>query len=744
MPFGKAVKYINLSIAVLLVVFLAAVYWVAYRPLPKISGEISAPVSSNATIERDARGVPHITAGSWEDAMFLQGFATAQDRMWQMDGLRRLAAGDLAEVVGPAAIETDREARRLRLRRAAEDQLRSLPPADRAVLAAYARGVNYYIETHRGQFSLEFTLLGYEPRPWRPVDSILAGLQMYRNLTTTWRNEIQKEALLASGDRAKVNTLFPTRTGREFQPGSNAWAISGALSASGKPILANDPHLEFTMPATWYMVHLKAPGLNVTGVSLPGVPCVIIGHNARIAWGVTNLAFDVQDLYRERLDPQTGRYAFRGQLEQARLERELIPVKGGRPVEVAQWVTRHGPIIIAEGNQFLALRWTATEPASFQFPFFDLDRARDWTEFTAALARFPGPGQNFVYADVDGNIGYHATGMLPVRRTYDGDVPVDGSSGNYEWDGYIPFTELPAFYNPTQGMIVTANQNPFPSNYPYRVSGDFAPPYRSRQIRDLLRARKGWKPDEMLAVQKDVYSELAQVLAKRVVAAYDQRKANNPNLNPAVELLRSWNGQMEKGTPAPLLATLLYQQVRGKIADAAAPGKGQIYEYQMAPSVVAGVLAMEGKGWFHDENAMLLRALADAFEEGRKIQGSNVTKWDYGKYNELTIKQPVDSQIPLLGGYFNVGPVAMSGSSTTVKQTTRRIGPSMRFVADLSDWEQSLNNITAGESGQLLSGHYKDQWDAYYVGRSFPMEYGKVQVKETLVVKPQLTPDQRK
>ena len=744
MPFGKAVKYINLSIAVLLVAFLAIAYWVAYRPLPQVSGEISAPVSSSATIARDARGVPHIAAGSWEDAIFLQGFATAQDRMWQMDALRRLAAGDLAEVIGPAAIETDRDARRLRMRRAAEDQLHSLPPADRAVLAAYARGVNYYIETHRGRFSLEFTLLGYEPRPWRPVDSILAALQMYRNLTTTWRNEIQKATLLASGDRAKVDFLFPARTGREFQPGSNAWAVSGALTASGKPILANDPHLEFSMPATWYMVHLKAPGLNASGVSLPGVPCVIIGHNERIAWGVTNLGFDVQDLYRERLDPQSGRYVFRGQLEQARLERDLIPVKSGRPVEIAQWVTRHGPVIIAEGNQFLALRWTATEPASFQFPFLDLDRARNWNEFTAALARFPGPGQNFVYADMDGNIGYHATGMLPVRRGYDGDVPVDGSSGNYEWDGYIPFAELPAFYNPPQGMIVTANQNPFPAGYPYRVSGEFAPPYRSRQIRDRLRARKGWKPEEMLAVQKDVYSEMAHLLARRVVAAYDQRKANNPNLNDAVELLRSWNGQMEKGTPAPLVATLVYQQVRRKIADAASPGKGQIYDYQMAPSVVASVLAMDGRGWFHDENAMLVRALSDAFEEGRKIQGSNVRKWDYGKYNELTVKQPVDSQIPLLGGYFNIGPVAMSGSSTTVKQTTRRIGPSMRFVADFSDWDRSLNNITAGESGQILSGHYKDQWDAYYVGRSFPMEYGKVEAKDTLVIKPDVGADQRR
>ena len=742
-PFGRAVKYINLSIAVLLAVFLVAAYWVAYRPLPKISGEIGAPISANATIARDARGVPHITAANWEDAIFLQGFATAQDRMWQMDALRRLAAGDLSEVAGPAALETDKESRRLRMRRAAEEQIRTLPPADRAVLAAYARGVNYYIETHRGRFPLEFTLLGYEPRPWSPVDSILAGLQMYRNLTTTWRDEIQKEAMLAGGDPAKVNFLFTARSGREFQPGSNAWAVAGALTASGKPILANDPHLEFAVPSTWHMVHLKAPGLNVTGVSLPGVPCVIIGHNDRIAWGVTNLGFDVQDLYRERLDPQTGRYLFRGHLEQARLERELITVKGSRPVEVAQWVTRHGPVIIAEGNQFLALRWTATEPGSFQFPFLDLNRAANWSEFTAALARFPGPGQNFVYADVDGNIGYHATGMLPIRRNHDGDVPVDGSSGNYEWDGFIPFAELPTFFNPPLGMIVTANQNPFPLDYKYRVSGEFAPPYRSRQIRDLLCMRKGWKPEDMLVVQKDVYSDLAYFLARQVVTAYDRVKAHNPNLTDSVALLRSWNGQMEKGTPAPLLATLIYQQVRRKIADAASPGKGQIYDYQMAPSVVASVLGTGARGWFQDQNAMLVRALSDAFEEGRKLQGNNVKKWDYGKYNELNIKQPVDSQIPLLGSYFNIGPVEMSGSSTTVKQTTRRLGPSMRFVADFSNWEQSLNNITVGESGQILSGHYKDQWDAYYVGRSFPMEFGKVDAKNTLVIRPQMDAGER-
>lgn len=718
----------------MLVAGLAAIYWFAYRPLPKTSGNITAPISAPATIQRDALGVPHIHAAKLEDAIFLQGFVTAQDRLWQMDALRRLAAGDLSEVLGPSTLELDREARRLRLRHIAEEDYRTMPDADRAVVRAYARGVNYFIETHRGQLPLEFTLLRYDPHPWSGVDTLLCGLEMYRDLTTTWRQELQKVTMLASGDPAKVNFLFSSRVGTEFQPGSNAWVLSGKYTASGKPILANDPHLRFSIPSVWYQVHLQAPGLDVIGGSLPGVPCVIIGHNERTAWGVTNLGFDVQDLYLERMDPQNGRYLYRGQLEQARLETEWIPVKGARPVEFRQWVTRHGPIAVVDNNRPFALRWTAADSGIFQFPFLDINRARNWQEFTAALARYPGPGQNFVYADVDGNIGYQVAGRLPIRTTDDGDVPVDGSSGDYEWQGFIPFEQLPAAYNPPQGWIVTANQNPFPSNYPYRVHGDFAAPYRSLEARNLLTGRRGWKPEDLLKVQKDVYSSLSAFLAKRILAAYDRSQDSSPDLKAAIALLRSWNGQMEKQTPAPLLITLVYQELRRQVADRAWSGDQDIYEAFMAPAVVAEIIKSNPQNWFSDENAALLGALKAALEEGRRMQGSNLNRWDYGKYNELTLKHPVGNELPLVSGYFNIGPVEMSGSSTTIKQTTERLGPSMRFVADLSDWDHSLNNITTGESGQILSRHYKDQWDAYYAARSFPMQFGKVEAKDTLVV----------
>ena len=737
MLFSRSVKYINLSIAVLLLLVLAVIYWVAYRVLPKTSGRIAAPVSAPATIARDQRGVPHILAGQWEDAIFLQGYATAQDRLWQMDVLRRLAAGELSEVFGASTLELDREARRLRMRHIAEQDARSLAPSERAIFAAYARGVNYFIETHRKALPVEFTLLNYDPRPWSIVDSLLCAVQMYRTLTSTWREELRKSAMLEGGDRALVTQLFPARAGGEFQPGSNAWVVSGKLTASGKPILANDPHLEWSIPATWYQVHLEAPGLDVTGVSLPGVPAVIIGHNRRIAWGVTNLGFDVQDLCVEKIDPGTGRYLFHGQVEQAHPEASWIRVKGARPVEFREWVTRHGPVAFEDHGRLLALRWTAAEEGGFAFPFLDLNRANNWKEFTAALGRYPGPAQNFVYADVDGNIGYQAAGMLPIRRNFDGDVPVDGASGEYEWDGFIPFDQLPTSYNPARGWIVTANQNPFPENYPYRVSGDFAAPYRSREIRDRLLARTGWKPEEMLGVEKDVYSAFSSFLARRIVAAYDRKKPAQPELQRAVALLRSWNGQMEKRTAAPLVIALAYDALRTAAVHAAWRGAPDIYEPDMAPAAIERIVASGGQGFFRDPDDALLAALDAGIEEGRKLQGSNLAKWDYGRYNLLSIKHPVGSHLPLIGEYFNIGPVEMSGSGTTIKQTSELLGPSMRFIADLARWDGSLNNIDIGQSGQILSRHYKDQWDAYYVGRSFPMQFDQVDAKDTLQVAPQ-------
>jgi penicillin amidase len=733
---AHAVKIVNYAIALALITAAIAVYWYVWRPLPQRSGSIDAALSAPATVDFGPHGEPRIRAHSLEDAFFLQGYVTAQDRLFQMDALRRYASGTLAEVFGPSLLESDREARKLRMRRIAEDAYARLPEADRAAFAAYARGVNQFIATHLDNMPVEFSLLHYQPRPWSTVDCLLLCLHMYRNLTTTWKDEIVKNNMLAQGDRAKVEFLFPMRGLVDTNPGSNAWVLSGKHTASGKPMLSNDMHLEYSLPGIWYMIYLEAPGLRVAGVSLPGAPGVIVGHNERIAWGITNLHFDVQDLYLEKLDDRTGRYIFRGQVEQARAEREIIRVKNSPAVEVDTWVTRHGPIFIAEGNQRLALRWTAAEPGLLQFPFIDIDRAQNWEQFQAALKRLPGPGSNFVYADVDGNIGYHAVGMLPRRRNYRGDIPVDGSSGNFEWEGYIPFEELPSVYNPPGGMIVTANQNPFPENFPYPVNGNFAPPQRFMQIRALLAAREGWRPPDMLTVQKDVYSAFSHFLARQIVEAYQRRNAHNPSLDDSVAMLREWNGQMDKDLPAPFLITLAYQHVRRAVAENASAASGLAYEFNFAPIVVQRLLTERPAGWFADYDDMLLRALADSVEEARRMQGREPRRWRYGQYLRVAINNPVIHQIPLAGKYFDIGPVPMSGSTTTVKQTSRTLAPSMRMTADLGDWDRSLLNITIGQSGQILSRHYSDQWLDYYNARSYPMQFSKIEPASTLQFRP--------
>lgn len=718
MSLGRFLRVVNLLIGLLVVAALAGAWWFIVRPAPSANFSLSA----TTRIARDSRGVPRIEAASIDDVIFAQGYAAAEDRMWQMDLLRRASSGELSEVVGRSALELDTNARKLRTRRLAEYLTRTLPPADRAVLASYARGVNQYIGTHLSNLPPEFRLLQYQPRPWRVEDSVLLCLYLHRTLTTTWERELEKQRLRAAGDPAKVDYLYPLRTGLEIFPGSNAWVVSGAWSANGKPILASDPHLEWSIPATWYQVDLHAPGLHVAGVNLPGLPLVAIGHNESLAWGITSLEFDEQDLYAEQVDLRTGQYLFKGQTLQARREVDIILIKNERPAEVVNWVTHHGPLFASENGRHYTLRWTAAQ-GPLEFPLLAWNQARNRDELRAALRRFPGPGLNVLFADTAGNIGHQVVGRLPRRPNSNGDLPADGASGNQEWDGFIPFDDLPSPYNPPSGLLISSNQNPFPPGFPHRIAGHFSSPYRERQIDSLLHAKRSWSPADMIAVQKDVYSAFAQFIGQQAVTAASRRNATNPSVVQAVAILKSFNGQMEKGTAAPFLATLLFQHLRRHIVDRAAPKLAATYKCEMDSAVIERLLTQRPKDWFPDYDKLLVEALADAFDEAVRMQGKTPAKWDYGSYNELTISHPIARGLRWIGPYSSIGPVPMSGSSTTVKQTTRRLGPSLRFVADLSNWNNSLMNLVSGNSGHLLSFDYKDQWDAYYVGRSFPMPF---------------------
>jgi penicillin G amidase len=738
---NRLLKLINLLIAVAALTALAATYWFVWRVLPQTSGTVALPVRAAATIARDAQGVAHIRAGSLEDAVFLQGYVTAQDRLWHMDMARRKASGEIAELVGAAALPGDRVARLLQLRRIAEEQLRTLPPAERNVLAAYARGVNEFIRTHAGALPVEFTILGYGPRPWTMADSLAVGMEMQRTLSQSHEAELRKSQMLSGGggDADKIRQLFPVRMGAEPALGSNAWVISGAHTASGKPLLANDTHLEFTFPSTWYQVHVQAPGLNVTGFSLPGVPLVIIGHNESIAWGVTNLHFDVMDLFAERMDA-AGRYEYQAKVELARSNREVIAVQGARPEPVTQFATRHGFTLGTDNGRTIALQWSAAA-TGFRYIFADLNRARDWREFRDALSRYPGPAQNFIYADTAGNIGYQAAGRLPLRDARcDSSLPLDGATGACEWLGLIPFDDLPSIYNPPSGRIVTANQNPFPRDYQHPVAGRFAPPYRARQIEDRLRAKAKHSAADMLSIQKDVYSPFHHFLARELARAGGKRVSDG-RVGEAVKLLTAWNGTMEQGLAAPVIAQMAFEQLRRDIAERAAPGKSSLYESEVATAVVERLLRERPADWFKDYDELLLRALAEALQAGVRQHGPKLEGWDYARHPQpFMLPHPVLSRLPVIGQYFKIGPVPMAGASTTVKQhglrTNGWVGPSMRFVADLGDWERSQANVTIGQSGQALSKHFSDQWESHYVGKSFPQAFAKVNAAATLQVTP--------
>jgi penicillin amidase len=739
----RVFKYTNGLVLILLLAGLGFFYRYAWRALPEDSGDVALDVTQAAMVERDAYGVAHIRAKSIADAIYLQGYTHAQERFWQMEAARRFASGELAEIVGRDAVNNDLEARKLRLRRIAQAMLGQLPAEDRKWLAAYARGVNDWLAAHRDRLPLEIQALGYQPRLWTIVDSLVVYLQLYRQLSTSWPTEAEQGVMLERGaDPKKVRELFPTRNGFEISMGSNAWALAGKRSTTGKPILAGDPHLQFNWPSTFYLVHLAAEDLNCIGASIPGGPGIVIGHNQAIAWSMTTLHFDVQDLY------------FNDAV--VALERETIRVKGAGDVEFVHQIGSHGPVVEHQGKSF-ALKWSVNEGKD-EYPFLRINRAKNWTEFRDALRRMGGPSHNYIYADRDGNVGYQAAGHMPIRKHDHSDVPLDARDAANEWQGYIPFDELPSVLNPASGAVVNANQNPFPLGYKYPVNGHFTPPYRQRQASARLAAKQQWRPDEMTGIQMDVYSAFHHFLAGQLTAAMKGRNVAREDVREALEQLGGWNGQMEVGLASPMIVSLAYQNVRTAVLQRAGVKTGD-YSSLFAPSIVERLLRERPKDWFRDYDQMLAQALVDAVDAGAKLQGKNPRFWDYGRFHQLRIENPVlgpavnvgrflvrpwmplqswvaGLRIPLVEGYVQAGPIPLAGATQTVKQASPRNGAALRFTADLASWDNSTMTITLGQSGHAFAKHSKDYWGPYSTGGAVPLPFENAKADATLRVRP--------
>jgi len=547
-------------------------------------------------------------------------------------------------------------------------------------------------------------------------------------------------ALLSSGDESNPGL------------GSNNWVVSGAHTQSGKPLLANDPHLDHSVPSVWYMIHLTAPGLNVIGVSLPGFPLVIIGHNEKIAWGMTNTGPDVQDLYSESFDSGApNRYLHNGAWVDAEVRDEVVKVRGKRDYRFTVKVTRHGPIVSESCGRDLALRWTALEPHALSALFNAVSKiglAQNWELFTAALRDYTGPMQNFVYADRDGNIGYYAAAWVPIRKQGIGAVPAPGSTDDYDWTGYIPFEDLPHSYNPSSGIIATANGRVVPDDYPYFITSHWESPFRTARIFQLLRAGKAFTIDDMLRIQTDIVTLEDSWLAGQLLKADFHHHPQDPEAQYAVSLLRHWDGEARMDSAATLVCEVTRQALLERILKPRLGDDLSGYHWGMSTTFLENVLANNWTRWLPRGDSSLEETLIKSLEEGVKQIPSRVGSrshdaWKWGNTIPLTFYHPLGQGFPLLGRLLDVGAFPQAGTATTVKATTSRHGPSMRMVVDLSTLDHSVQNITLGESGQVSSPYYQDQFDAWYNGRSFPMSFSDAAVEQATVHRLVLRPDKK-
>ncbi len=786
------------------------------RPLPKTTGNETVPgLERPVEVIRDHWGVPHLYAQTRRDLFFSQGYVHAQDRLWQMEFSRRLGHGRLAEIVGEAGFEADRLVRTVGFTRAARRDLPLLDDECRSVLQAYSDGINAFVRAHPHRLPLEFTLLRTSPSPWEPLDTLVYGRVQGWVLSHNWEKEVLQAVLVAQlgperaaqlrDDYSPANPLIlPEQTcaslaaqflselrravqwlpALRYQGLSNNWVVDGKRSATGMPLLANDPHLGLDLPGIWYENHLSCPGFQVAGVSFPGVPGVVIGHNEHIAWGVTAAIPDNQDLYLERFHPDDATlYQVGDGWERATVHREEVRVRGEavpRLIEVLE--TRHGPVMTSllplDGESHkvaLALRWTGNEPSQLTRSVLRLNAAGNWTEFTEALRDFDCPPQNFVYADRGGNIGLYVPGRMPIRQNGLGLVPAPGWDGEHEWKGWIPHEELPHAFNPAQGYLVTANNKVAGIEYPHHYSCDQYDGQRARRITDLLLAQDKASMDDFARIQMDVHTLSGAEFADLLLSSRSSL-VNHPALRDhraqaarMLSLLETWDRRLSVDSPEATVYELtehfaaqrVFHPWLGDITDRyLGLNLGPLFHYSShqannSRSVLRRLLREDAGDWFRDKEGrslsredILAGALADAIAYLRQHRGEDVAGWRWGDVHRIVFHHSLGKVKPL-DRVLNRGPYPLAGDGDTVCAAFFRpqlplndysAGPSWRMILDLSDWDASLGVIPGGQSGHPASRHYDDQLPLWRAGEYHPLAWSRPRVeavaKARLVLNP--------
>lgn len=718
--------------------------------LPKPEEVHLAGLKKPVEILRDRWGVPHIYAANAADLFFAQGYTAARDRLWQIDLWRRIGSGKLAEALGPQAIERDRLARAVRFRGDWKVEWGSYAQDTLAIATAFTNGINAYIRSLGGARPAEFQAAGYDPGLWTPEDCVarVAGLLMTRNLTReVSRVENVRRFGLAAVERMQppdpaikleiphglnlddiytsiLRVYNEVTAAPRAEQGSNDWVVDGSMTVTGKPILANDPHRPVLIPSLRKTVHLVAPGWNAIGAGEPALPGIALGHNERIAFGFTIVGIDQQDLYVEKLDPANPtRYLYRGVWKEMEIERQQIRVKGrANPETIEIHYTVHGPVIYEDrGRQrAYALRWVGSEPGTAGYlAGLAVARAANWPEFLAALERYKVPSENLVYADVNGNIGWQATGMTPIRPNWSGLFPVPGDTGEYEWAGYRKLSDLPRSYNPPQHFIATANHNILPAGYQIALGYEWAMPFRFERIRELLTGGRKFSVKDFEQMQHDVTS----VPARRFQAVV-RRWQGAPGM---AREIADWDCALR----ADSRAAALYEVWMSKIP-AALFGP----EAYPAPDFTVVLAALEQKA---ADARVLAASFAQALTELEKELGPDRTKWNWGRLHRIEFRHPLNR------AEWNRGPVARPGDANTVNATSgtgfrQTNGASYRQIIDLSDWDRSVMTNVPGESGDPGSTHYSDLLDDWSAGRYHAMPYSRAAVERATVDRIVLAP----
>ncbi len=792
----KIVVGILSALVIIIIALFTLSYLILHRTLPDYSGEKKfSGLTETVNIYRDGNAIPLIQAADDEDAAFALGYVHAQERLFQMDIARRAGEGRLSEIFGTSTVAIDKMFRTIGMYKNVEENYNKLNPLTKKILTAYSNGVNAFIKDAKGKYSVEFDVLGYDPYPWKPEHSLVIAKLMGWELNLSWWTDITFSQLVQKFGAEKAKELLPDfpensptiippdiksfasipdgliKVDRQFRNftgfvgthiGSNNWVVDGKMSASGKPIIANDPHLAFTAPARWYFAIIRSKDWNAEGFTIPGLPAIVIGKNQNIAWAMTNVMADDADFYVEKVDSTGQNYLLDGAWKKLSIVKDTIRVKDSPEVVYEIKRTHRGPMITdihPFGKMYpntgvktaqMSMRWTGLEFSDEMFAAMSINKSKNWDDFKDAVRYFTVPGQNFVYADDKGNIGYICAARLPIRASNSPTLIYDGTTSKSDWIGFVPYEEMPKLFNPPQNFIASAN-NKTVENFKYHISNIWEPSSRIERITQLLKSKSIHSVADYEKYQLDFVSPYAQNLTPYILDAFKNVKITDENLQTAIDLLKGWNFNMDAGSQVPTIYTRFLQYLIKNIFEDEM-GSDLLKEYVFLANIpyrIIPKMLQENNSSFFDDirtpqvetrDDIIRKSLVDALSDLEKNYGKDISNWQWGDIHKVTFKHMFHGKSSLLDKIINIGPFGIGGDGTTIfnteysfpelyensgensepqrsKKYENTLGPSMRYIYDFGDPDHLNFILPTGESGNFISGHYKDMTDKWLRGK---------------------------